>query len=124
LKGASAKRILFLIGIIYNYQNSRYYLSFCLLFNIQPNSIGLSAPHRLMPSIGVSRWHINITNTILDVIHRPVFYFKHSVSESRFCLRLQMEPTQLGLILEVVSLSVGSTWRWKQNPVFETLYFK
>jgi hypothetical protein len=29
--------------------------------------------------------------TILDIIHRPAFYFKHDVSEARFCLRLQVE---------------------------------
>jgi hypothetical protein len=29
--------------------------------------------------------------TILDIIHRPVFYLKHSVSETRFCLRLHVE---------------------------------
>jgi hypothetical protein len=28
----------------------------------------------------------------------PCFYLKHNVSETRFCLRLQVEPTQLGPI--------------------------
>jgi hypothetical protein len=38
----------------------------------------------------------DITNTILDVIHRPVFYLKRDVSDNGFCLRLQVEPTQFG----------------------------
>jgi hypothetical protein len=33
----------------------------------------------------------------LDIIRRPVFILKH-VSETGFCLRLQVEPTQLGPI--------------------------
>jgi hypothetical protein len=31
-------------------------------------------------------------------MHRPVFYSRHDVSETRFCLRLKVEPTQLGAI--------------------------
>jgi hypothetical protein len=31
----------------------------------------------------------------LDITHRPVFHLKH-VSETGICLRLQVEPTQLG----------------------------
>jgi hypothetical protein len=31
-------------------------------------------------------WYINITFTILDIIHRPVSHLKHNVSETRFCL--------------------------------------
>jgi hypothetical protein len=38
----------------------------------------------------------NITITILDIIYRPVFYLKHDVSETGFCLRLQVKPIQLG----------------------------
>jgi hypothetical protein len=30
--------------------------------------------------------------------HRPVFYLKHDVSETEFCLRFQVEPTQLDSI--------------------------
>jgi hypothetical protein len=49
-----------------------------------------------------------ITNIMfLDIIHwssclylkhRPVYFPKHSVSETGFCLRLQAKPTQLGPI--------------------------
>jgi hypothetical protein len=31
----------------------------------------------------------------VDIIHRPVFYLKHSPSDTGFRLRLQVEPTQL-----------------------------
>jgi hypothetical protein len=41
-----------------------------------------------------------ITITILDIIRCRVLYWKHNVSETRFCLRLQVEPTQLGPIDE------------------------
>jgi hypothetical protein len=41
---------------------------------------------------------ICITITILGIIHRPVFYLKHDVSETEFCLRLEVEPTHLGPI--------------------------
>jgi hypothetical protein len=37
-----------------------------------------------------------ITITILDIIHRPVFYLKQDFSDTGFCLRLQVEPTQMG----------------------------
>jgi hypothetical protein len=49
-----------------------------------------------MLSIGLWRWYINITITILDIIHRPVFYLKRNVSEIGFYSRLQVEPTQVG----------------------------
>jgi hypothetical protein len=43
---------------------------------------------------------------VLDIIHRPVFIqkhrhdyiSKHNVSETGFCLRLQVEPTRVGPI--------------------------
>jgi hypothetical protein len=35
--------------------------------------------------------------TIPDIIYRPLFYLKHGFSETGFCPRLQVEPTQLGL---------------------------
>jgi hypothetical protein len=47
-----------------------------------------------MMSIGLWRWYINITMTILDIIHRPVFYLNPDFSEAGFCLRLQVELTQ------------------------------
>jgi hypothetical protein len=44
-------------------------------------------PNRLMVSTDLWRWYINITITILDIIHRPVFYLKHDCSETGFCLK-------------------------------------
>jgi hypothetical protein len=43
-----------------------------------------------------------VTVTILDVIHHPVFLFKTRSSDTRFCLCLHVEPTQLGQIIELV----------------------
>jgi hypothetical protein len=45
-----------------------------------------------MLRIGLWRQYINITNTFLDIIHRPVFYLKHNSSETGFCLRPQVKP--------------------------------
>jgi hypothetical protein len=38
-----------------------------------------------------------LTITVLDIIRRPVFYLKHDVSETGFCLRVQVEPLSVGL---------------------------
>jgi hypothetical protein len=43
-----------------------------------------------MLSVGLWRWYINITNTILDIIHSAVFYLKRNISATGFCLRLQV----------------------------------
>jgi hypothetical protein len=34
----------------------------------------------------------------MDIIHRPVSYFKQDVSKTEFCLRIQVEPTQMDAI--------------------------
>jgi hypothetical protein len=47
-------------------------------------------PNRLMLSIGLWPWYINVTVSILDIIHRPLFYFKHDVSETVPALRLYL----------------------------------
>jgi hypothetical protein len=41
---------------------------------------------------------MHIAITILDTIHRPVFYLELSVSETGLCLRPQVEPAWLSLI--------------------------
>jgi hypothetical protein len=41
---------------------------------------------------------VSITCGNLDIIHSPFFYLKHDVSETTFCLRLQVETAQLGTI--------------------------
>jgi hypothetical protein len=58
----------------YNYHNYGLYSSSCLLFKTHLSSRGLSVSQRKNITCGVWRWHIRITTTILDIIHRPVFY--------------------------------------------------
>jgi hypothetical protein len=49
----------------------------------------------------------------LDIIHHPIFILKHrslyvtkhSVSETGFCLRFQVKPTQLAQSIELVPVS-------------------
>jgi hypothetical protein len=40
--------------------------------------------------------YFNITITILDIIHPPVFYLIHGISETGLCLHLHVEHTQFG----------------------------
>jgi hypothetical protein len=44
----------------------------------------------------VGEVYFYITITILDIVHRLVSYLKLNISETGICLRLQVEPTQLG----------------------------
>jgi hypothetical protein len=107
-----------------NCHNSGHYPSSCLLFKTQLNSTLHVFPHlsgnklrlryepkRLMLSIGL--WwcysYINITVTILGIIQCPVFYLKYSVSETGFCLRLQVKSTRLGP-MDRASLSLRSVY--------------
>jgi hypothetical protein len=54
-----------------------------------------------MISIGLRQWYINIAISILSIIHRPVFYLKHDISETGYCLRLQVVSTQMTLTYRV-----------------------
>jgi hypothetical protein len=79
------------------------------------------------------RWYISTNILLLFIIHRPViiqkhrpvYFSKHNVSETGFCLRLQVNPTQMSPIDRASPYVrpnwVGFTWRRKQNPVAETL---
>jgi hypothetical protein len=67
---------------------------------------------RLMVSIGLKLLYANITVTVLDIIHHPVFYLKQDVSETGFCLHLQVDRSQLGSETEV------STIYWSQLSRF------
>jgi hypothetical protein len=60
-----------------------------------------------------------MTITILDIIHRPVFYLKHDVSETEICLRLQMEPSQLDPI-DRASLSLSLSLRTGERTMDST----
>jgi hypothetical protein len=42
--------------------------------------------------------YIDIIIITLDIIHYTLFYLKHNVLETGFCIRIQAEPTQLGPI--------------------------
>jgi hypothetical protein len=44
------------------------------------------------------RRYINIAIEIVDIVRRSVFYLKHDVSETGFCVRLQLVPTKPELI--------------------------
>jgi hypothetical protein len=39
---------------------------------------------------------IAAVTTILDIVHHPVFCLKRDILETGFCLRLQVEPAELG----------------------------
>jgi hypothetical protein len=41
---------------------------------------------------------LDIINRPLLIKNRPVYFSKHNVSETGFCLRLQVKPTQLNAI--------------------------
>jgi hypothetical protein len=79
------------------------------VFYLKLNStlLGLSVPHRkhITSQLRARQVNtvyrfvtINVTTINLDTIHRPVFYLKHDISDTGFCLRLQVVPTQLGKI--------------------------
>jgi hypothetical protein len=76
----------------YNYRNSGQYPSSCLLskthdgqcWYFKGNTLRLRyEPSRLMLSRGLWRRYIDITIAILDNIHRPVFYLKHTMDNVR-----------------------------------------
>jgi hypothetical protein len=63
----------------------------------------------------------------LDIIYRLVFYLKYDISETGFCFRLQVEPTQLDPIGRVNLYWTqlrDSIWRPRQNTVSEKSCFK
>jgi hypothetical protein len=83
-----------------------------------------------MRSIGPWRWYINIIVTVLDIIHRTVFYLKRGFSETGFFFCLQVQDIQLAttkmsilcfrrqrLALSTSSIWVGSKWTRRHNPV-------
>jgi hypothetical protein len=53
---------------------------------------------RFLRSIGSWRCYISTTITILYIIQLTVFYLKHNISETKFCLRLQVVTTQLASV--------------------------
>jgi hypothetical protein len=80
----------------------------------------------------MSTCYTNIT--FLDIIYHPVFYLKHrsiyiskhNVSETGFCLHLQVKPTQLGPIDRAspylkteTQSSLRNVLKYKQDGVFD-----
>jgi hypothetical protein len=63
-------------------------------------------------SKGLWRWHSNLDVTVLDIIHRPLFYLKHSIWEIGSCLRLQLQPTRMAYSL---SLERRRSWSFCSN---------
>jgi hypothetical protein len=45
------------------------------------------------------RWVSSVMVVFLDKVHRPHRFQRHEVSETRLCVCLHVEPTQLGLIV-------------------------
>jgi hypothetical protein len=78
--------------------------------------------------IGLWRWYINITITILDIIHRPVFYLKHDVSCRCFKQRnvnkiyrfVRTSQETFPLESNSLMLSIG-LWRWYINVTIAIL---
>jgi hypothetical protein len=81
--------------------------------------------------IALRRWYINMTITILGIIHRPVFYLKQDVSCRclkqknvnkiyRFVLTSQ-ETNYVSATSYEVMLSIG-VWRWYVNVNVTILY--
>jgi hypothetical protein len=56
--------------------------------------------------------------TALDVIYHRVFYLKHNVSETGFCLRLEVEPTQSDPIVRAILYLLPETESSLRNFVF------
>jgi hypothetical protein len=53
---------------------------------------------------------MSITITILDIIHRPVFYLKYNVSETEYCPCVQ-EETSLYLLVPTGKIPLGDGHR-------------
>jgi hypothetical protein len=79
-----------------------------------------SLKQNVVRSKSLWQWYINTVIMFLDIIHPTVFYLKtHNISETGFCLRLQVKPTQLGLIDRAspylqrwrLALSIAPKWR-------------
>jgi hypothetical protein len=71
--------------------------------------------------IGLSRWYTAIAATILDIIHRPVLYFKHDISQSGFsflllCVLVVSPVRRQTSVVYIGSNGVGSIWKRRQTP--------
>jgi hypothetical protein len=71
-----------------------------------------------MLSIGLWLWYINITITVLDSIHSPVFYLKRNVSDTEFFRRSKVEYVLLGPIHRPGPETETSSVYWSQLSEF------
>jgi hypothetical protein len=86
----------------FEYYNSAHYPSSCLLFKTHLNSIGLSVPHRKHITFPLRAQQVNAVYRFVTMVyyynyhnsgHYPssCLLFKHDVSDTEFCLRLEVE---------------------------------
>jgi hypothetical protein len=68
-----------------------------------------------MGQVNSSDSHDYIAITILDIFHSPVYYLQQNVSETKFCLRLQVELSVGVQEIELVSVSEDRTMDNVQN---------
>jgi hypothetical protein len=60
-----------------------------------------------MLSIGLCQWYVNVTITILDIIHSPVFYLKDDVSEAGFWIMIRTFTVKVILLSGAVARGPG-----------------
>jgi hypothetical protein len=70
-----------------------------------PQKLELTSPTSGGRSVGIVRsqteateFEFDVSIRILDIIHCPFSYLKHDVSETGFCLHLQVQHTEMGPI--------------------------
>jgi hypothetical protein len=59
--------------------------------------------YKLVESVQI-QFIFNIIFNIPDIVHRPVFYMKHNVSGTGFCLLILLGPIQVGPIHKASSV--------------------
>jgi hypothetical protein len=85
--------------------------------SLETHYVSATDPNRLMRSIGLWRWYINITVTILDIICGPVFYLKHIVGNVRTSLETHyVSATDPNRLMRSIGL-----WRWYINVTIPVL---
>jgi hypothetical protein len=83
---------LYVVSYDSHLQPSLYQLNFIGLYLILYAEIAPSRKLTLRVGAAQPNTLRTLIITILDIIHRPVFYLKHDVSVTGFYLRLQVEP--------------------------------
>jgi hypothetical protein len=80
-------------------------------------------------SIFLWRWYIKVTITILNIIHRPVFYLKHDISETGFYYDMVVWRTN-SLLAGIKSFSIRhapvfvKTSRFEYQPYYEITWLR